>query len=237
LQDSIISSPADCRLTAFPTISLAKKFWIKGYGFTIPKLLASNSLAPSFENGSLLIARLAPQDYHRWHSPVDGVIESITEIPGCYYTVNPQAINESGTLDVFCENRRSVMIVRPNSNPDSKVAIIAVGAMLVGSILYNPGISPGREIRRGECLGAFRYGGSTVIVLFPRGEVVLDEDLVRNSTGGGVGGGGDDAGDGQSGDGGEDGKGGEGACETLVKVGWRVGIRSRSDQGGSQNQN
>jgi phosphatidylserine decarboxylase len=69
---------------------------------------------------------------------VDGVIESITEIPGCYYTVNPQAINESGTLDVFCENRRSVMIVRPNSNPDSKVAIIAVGAMLVGSILYYP---------------------------------------------------------------------------------------------------
>jgi phosphatidylserine decarboxylase len=112
------------------------------------------------------------------------------------------------------------MIVRPNSNPDSKVAIIAVGAMLVGSILYNPGISPGTEI-----------------VLFPPGEVVLDEDLVRNSTGGGVGGGGDDAGDGQSGDGGEDGKGGEGACETLVKVGWRVGIRSRSDQGGSQNQN
>jgi phosphatidylserine decarboxylase len=237
LQDAIVSSPADCRLTAFPTISLAKKFWIKGYGFTIPKLLASNSLAPSFENGSLLIARLAPQDYHRWHSPVDGVIESITEIPGCYYTVNPQAINESGTLDVFCENRRSVMIVRPNSNPDSKVAIIAVGAMLVGSILYNPGISPGTEIRRGECLGAFRYGGSTVIVLFPRGEVVLDEDLVKNSTGGQVGEDGKGGQDGQDGKGGENENGEEGACETLVKVGWRVGIRSTSDRGGSQNQN
>lgn len=162
---------------------------------------------------------------------MDGVIESITEVPGCYYTVNPQAINESGTLDVFCENRRSVMIVRPNSNRDSKVAIIAVGAMLVGSILYNPGISPGREIRRGECLGAFRYGGSTVIVLFPRGEVVLDEDLVRNSTGG------NRSGDEEGGEDGKDGAGGEGACETLVKVGWRVGIRSTSDQGGSQNQN
>lgn len=149
------------------------------------------------------------------------MIESITEIPGCYYTVNPQAINEPGTLDVFCENRRSVMIVRPKSNPDSKVAIVAVGAMLVGSILYNPGISPGKEIRRGECLGAFRYGGSTVIVLFPEGEVVLDEDLVRNSTGG------NRVGDGEGGEGGEDGedgKGGEGACETLVKVGWRVGV-------------
>ena len=27
------------------------------------------------------------------------------------------------------------------------------------------------------------YGGSTVIVLYPPGEVVLDEDLVKNSTG------------------------------------------------------
>jgi phosphatidylserine decarboxylase len=109
--------------------------------------------------------------------------------------------------------------------------------MLVGSILYNPGISPGREIRRGECLGAFRYGGSTVIVLFPRGEVVLDEDLVKNSTGGQVGEDGKGGQDGQDGKGGENENGEEGACETLVKVGWRVGIRSTSDRGGSQNQN
>jgi phosphatidylserine decarboxylase len=215
-QHLVVSSPADCRLTAFPTVDLAKKYWIKGSGFTIPKLLSSSpSLARTFDRGSILIARLAPQDYHRWHSPIDGTIESITEIPGAYYTVNPQAINEPGTLDVFCENRRSVMIVRrsgnPNSNPNpnpnpnrhSKVAIIAVGAMLVGSIAYNPGITVGTTIRRGECLGAFRYGGSTVIVLFPEGDVELDEDLVKNSTG-----------DGNKEEG--------GACETLVKAGWRV---------------
>jgi phosphatidylserine decarboxylase len=156
--------------------------------------------ANNFEGGAIAISRLAPQDYHRWHSPVDGVIESITEIPGTYYTVNPQAINEAGVLNVFCENRRSVMIVRRkvgSSQPPSVVAIVAVGAMLVGSIKYNPDIVVGAEIKRGQCLGAFQYGGSTVIALFPKGEVVFDEDLVANST--------------------------EKCCETLVKVGWRIG--------------
>lgn len=110
-------------------MDLATKYWIKGFGFTVEKLLNDASLAKHFDNGSIVIARLAPQDYHRWHSPVSGIVESITEIPGAYYTVNPQAINQEGTLDVFCENRRSVMIVR-RAGTNRRVAIIAVGAML-----------------------------------------------------------------------------------------------------------
>ena len=190
------SSPADCRLTAYPTIDLATKYWIKGSGFTISKLLQDPALASQFEFGSIVIARLAPQDYHRWHAPVSGTVESITEIPGAYYTVNPQAINESGTLDVFCENKRSVMLLK-RSSTGSPIAIIAVGAMLVGTIKYNKGIEVGTKVRRGQCLGAFYYGGSTVIVLYPKGEVVLDEDLVKNST--------------------------DEKCETLMKVGWSTG--------------
>lgn len=194
--DKVVSSPADCRLTAFPTIDLATKYWIKGFGFSLERLLDSAELAKQFEGGSICIARLAPQDYHRWHAPVSGKVTGIADIAGTYYTVNPQAINEAGTLDVFCENRRSVMMVE-RSGTKAPVAIIAVGAMLVGSIKYNPGVEVEAQIERGQCLGAFLYGGSTVIVLYPKGEVELDQDLVRNST--------------------------EQNCETLVKVGWRIG--------------
>ena len=61
----VVSSPADCRLTAFPTVDLATKYWIKGVGFTIGKLLGDEELARDFNGGSIVIARLAPQDYHR----------------------------------------------------------------------------------------------------------------------------------------------------------------------------
>ena len=94
MQPFVVSSVADCRITTFPTIDLATKYWIKGFGFSVAKLLKSESLAQQYTGGSIAIARLAPQDYHRWHAPVDGIVESITEIPGAYYTVNPQAINE-----------------------------------------------------------------------------------------------------------------------------------------------
>ena len=90
------------------------------------------------------------------------------------------------------------MIVKRPSG--SYIAIIAVGAMLVGSVRYNPGIKQGSEIRRGQCLGAFLYGGSTVITLYPKGKIQLDDDLVKNST--------------------------EQKCETYVKVGWHVGVET-----------
>ncbi|KAI9846947.1 MAG: hypothetical protein M1838_001083 [Thelocarpon superellum] len=201
----VTSSPADCRLTAFPTIDLATTYWIKGDGFTLERLLMDPTLAQEFHGGSMVIARLAPQDYHRWHAPVSGTVEKITEVPGAYYTVNPQAINEPGTLDVFCENRRSIMTLQRASESTSsatqnrRVAIVAVGAMLVGSIRYVNGVGQvGAEFRRGQCLGAFYYGGSTVVVLYPPGEVVLDADLVHNST--------------------------KEVCETVMSVGWRTGV-------------
>ena len=195
----VTSSPADCRITAFPTIDLATKYWIKGFGFTLERLFNDAKVAQYFDGGSIVIARLAPQDYHRWHSPITGTVIGVKKIPGAYYTVNPQAINEPGTMTVFCENRRDVMLMR-SAATGNQVAVIAVGAMLVGSIKWNPGMEePGKEIRRGECQGAFQYGGSTVIVVYPKGEVVLDEDLVRNSC--------------------------EQQCETLVQVGWRVGAK------------
>lgn len=59
--DLVTSSPADCRLTAFPTIDLATKYWIKGHGFTLDRLLGSLDLAKDFDGGSIVIARLAPQ--------------------------------------------------------------------------------------------------------------------------------------------------------------------------------
>jgi phosphatidylserine decarboxylase len=193
----VTSSPADCRLTAYPTVDLATKYWIKGAGFTIEHLLGDAELAKKFDGGSIVIARLAPQDYHRWHAPVDGTVVSIKNIPGAYYTVNPQAIKEPGILDVFCENKRSVMLLQ-RTETNAPIAVVAVGAMLVGSIKYNDGVDqPGAQIRRGQCLGGFYYGGSTVIVVYPPGEVVLDEDLVKNST--------------------------ELGCETQMKVGWRTG--------------
>ena len=198
--EHVTSSPADCRLTAFPTIDQATEFWIKGTSFTLGRLFGDKELAQEMDGGSIVIARLAPQDYHRWHAPASGTVEAIRDIKGAYYTVNPQAISQTGTLDVFCENRRSVMTVRRRAT-GRRMVIVAVGAMLVGSIKYTDAAAVGKDIERGQCLGAFYYGGSTVIVVHPEGEVMLDADLVEHSAD-------------------------KHACETMILVGERTGISS-----------
>ena len=75
---------------AFESVSEATRLWIKGREFTVARLLGETYRAEAdrYTAGALCIFRLAPQDYHRFHSPVDGVIGPMTYIAGEYYTVN-----------------------------------------------------------------------------------------------------------------------------------------------------
>jgi phosphatidylserine decarboxylase precursor len=88
-------SGADCRLMAFETVNEASRLWIKGREFSVARLLgdAYKNQADRYTGGALAIFRLAPQDYHRFHSPVDGTIGPMTFISGEYYTVNVCPLN------------------------------------------------------------------------------------------------------------------------------------------------
>lgn len=83
-------SAADCRLMVFETVSEATKLWIKGREFSIARLLGDvyREEAERYVGGPLAIFRLAPQDYHRFHVPVDGKIGEMRDVKGEYYTVN-----------------------------------------------------------------------------------------------------------------------------------------------------
>jgi len=203
---SVIVSCADSRLTVWPNWGLARKIWVKGRHFTLSSLLKDRKLSGTFgKSPSLAIFRLAPQDYHRFHSPVSGMLQGIKHIDGDYYTVNPQAVNER--LDVLSGNVREIATYDASVSTanDLKslrklpVAIVAVGALLVGSVGWDHKV--GENVSKGDGLGYFQYGGSTVIVVLPGSDVAgmhvrWDDDLVKNS---------------------------EGVLETLVRAGERIG--------------
>ncbi|BEI95381.1 hypothetical protein CcaverHIS631_0103300 [Cutaneotrichosporon cavernicola] len=182
----VLTCPADCRLSAFETVEAAKTLWIKGRQFTIPNLLyGDDKTDKQFDSvarspSAVAVARLAPQDYHRFHSPVSGEVVAIKDIPGELYTVNPQAVNED--LNVFTLNKRSVMLIHADVGLGARVplAFVAVGAMLVGSIFWSK--KPGDTVRKGEELGCFQYGGSTCILVVPHSSgIKFDDDLLRVS--------------------------------------------------------
>ncbi|EJU00633.1 hypothetical protein DACRYDRAFT_23040 [Dacryopinax primogenitus] len=194
----VIVSCADCRLTVFETAQEATNVWIKGRHFTIPELLNDEEIVEEIgSDPSLAIFRLAPQDYHRYHAPVTGLFRKVTKLPGEYYTVNPQAVNEPG-FDVFTANKRDVALIDATldeSGATVPVAFVSVGALLVGSITWTKEV--GEPLKKGEDLGYFQYGGSTVIVVFPKGAMTFDQDILGYSKAG---------------------------VETLVHVGDRIGV-------------
>jgi phosphatidylserine decarboxylase len=60
-----------------------QKFWVKGKDFTLEKLFDSKERAADFAGGCIAICRLAPQDYHRFHAPVDGKFKKETTLLEC----------------------------------------------------------------------------------------------------------------------------------------------------------
>ena len=143
-------------------------------------------------------------------------------VDGQYYTVNPTTVNQE--FDVasraslqsfhaallmltvlawctqFTANRRDITILQSNIIPNKQtpVGIVAIGALLVGSVNWTH--TSGSEVKKGDDIGWFQYGGSTVITLFPEeSRVTWDPDLLAAS---------------------------EQSLETLVKVGEHIGFVS-----------
>lgn len=179
--ERIAVSPADCRCTTFATVDDATTLWIKGRNFSVAKLFNGNfnNLEKTdyykSEKCSVGIFRLAPQDYHRFHSPVTGKIGPIKYIEGEYYTVNPMAIRSD--LDVYGENVR--VIVPIESKVFGTVIMVGVGAMMVGSTVLT--VEEGQDVKRGDEIGYFKFGGSTILLLFQKDKFLFDSDLLNNS--------------------------------------------------------
>ncbi|CAI4062681.1 phosphatidylserine decarboxylase 2 SKDI_07G4230 [Saccharomyces kudriavzevii IFO 1802] len=173
----IFFSPADSRCTVFSTIQESKEIWIKGRKFSIKKL--ANKYKPetfSDSKCSIGIFRLAPQDYHRFHSPCNGKVGKPIYVDGEYYTVNPMAVRSE--LDVFGENIR---VIIPIDSPQfGKLLYIPIGAMMVGSILLT--CKENDAVESGQELGYFKFGGSTIVIVIPHKNFMFDSDLVKNSS-------------------------------------------------------
>lgn len=176
--DRVAVLPADGRHLAFQNVDAAEGFYAKGQKFDLASFLGSEELGREFAGGSLLISRLCPVDYHRFHFPVAGTPGEPRLINGFLYSVSPIALRQN--LAYLWENKRVMTIVE--SPVFGKVAVCEIGATMVGSILQTH--VPGRAVAKGEEKGLFKFGGSCVVTIFQPGKIKLDADLVQQSAAG-----------------------------------------------------
>ena len=167
--------PADGRHLAFADVDAADGFYVKGAKFTVAQLLGDPGLAERFVAGSMLISRLCPSDYHRFHFPVSGVPSEARLISGRLFSVNPIALRTR--ILYLVRNKRFVTLIE--SPEFGTVAMVEVGATNVGSITQ--GFIPGQPAGKGDEKGMFAFGGSCVITLFERNRIRFADDIIRHS--------------------------------------------------------
>lgn len=183
-----VVSPADGRLLVFPDCGAADPIPVKGARKTLAELCAEKLPETSY---AVAVIRLAPVDYHRYHFPCaceQGCLPRV--IRGKYHSVNPVALLRRP--DLYVENTRQITGLASPVFGDFRM--IEVGAFGVGSIVQTAGIG---HHEKADEKGYFKFGASTVILMFPANRLTFDADLIAASADG---------------------------TETLIRCGERIGL-------------
>lgn len=176
-------------------ITKGKLIQAKAKDYTLEALLANDkALAEKFTDGLFQTIYLAPHNYHRVHMPVSGILRKMIYVPGKLFSVS--LFTADNIPDLFAKNERVICLFDSEFGP---VAVILVGAMIVGSIstVWAGNITPSDHARKnnktysvdypdaaiklekGAELGYFSLG-STVITLFAKEQINFVETLGVN---------------------------------------------------------
>jgi phosphatidylserine decarboxylase len=188
-----ICSPSDCKLLILPDIALHSMVTIKEQRFNIAQFLGNEELAKKYENGVMMIFRLAPYDYHRYHFPFDCRVGPEQFIAGKYHSVNPRAFM-CGVQPLTRNKRTYELLYSQNVDQSEPVVMAQVGATAVASIVnhfmdYSPKkpklkYGPKKIFEKGQEMGYFQFGGSTLVLLFAPNTIESDSQIVQNSLNG-----------------------------------------------------
>jgi phosphatidylserine decarboxylase len=182
--DALVS-PCDGAWGACGTIADDTALQLKGRPYSVRMLLHDDEKARLFDGGTYATLYLSPRDYHRFHAPLDGDVVGLRYVPGALWPVNAAGLSFVDGL--FTKNERIIAWLRPKAHPDQLVAMVAVGATMVGKICvtfddvttnvatpdttvkeYDPPV----PLAKGQEWGRFLFG-STIVLLATKGAFSL----------------------------------------------------------------
>ncbi len=168
--ESRLISPADAKLLIYD-IKEDLRINVKGREYTIDEISGGLNNPEEYSGGKCLVYRLCMDDYHRYCFIDDGTVTQTKVIKGKLHTVS----SLSKEYKIYKENHRVVSVL--STKHFGEVIHIEVGALLVGKIV-NRNV---QYFSKGEEKGFFEPGGSTIIQLFKKDAVQIDEDIVQQS--------------------------------------------------------
>ncbi|MBE9519680.1 MAG: phosphatidylserine decarboxylase [Proteobacteria bacterium] len=182
-EDAVVVSPADCIINLINNdITAESDIKLKGnMTLNISRLLGGSKLAEKFIGGRAYACFLMPENYHHYHSPVAGmVVEARDNVGNKLFgledlidMVNQGNPGYNRDFSVFEDFKHGYLIIETEKM--GKVAMVPVGLQTVGSVVFRDkfkAINADQpvEINKGEAVGHFAYGGSTVLLIFEKGK-------------------------------------------------------------------
>ncbi|WP_296707008.1 phosphatidylserine decarboxylase [Treponema sp. UBA7570] len=175
LSPETLISPCDSALSVF-NIEENSTFKIKGFDYALKDFFETDEFDKTFSGGNALIFRLAATDYHRYCYIDSGSLEKNHFLKGKLYSVQPVCCR---TFKVYTKNRRSWTILHTQNFGD--VAQVEVGAFSVGGIKNH---HENYTFSKGEEKGYFDLHGSTIVMLFRKNTIKLDEEILAQTANG-----------------------------------------------------
>jgi phosphatidylserine decarboxylase len=186
-----VLSPADSRML-IGSLNETSTLFIKGKFFDLEELIGADKTEwlAAFEGGDFAIFRLTPDKYHYNHTPVAGIVSDFYDVRGRYHACNPSAVVTEVTP--YSKNARAVTIIDTDVSGGTRVGLVAmieVVALMIGQVeqcysrtRYDDPrpITPGMFIEIGCPKSLYRPGSSTDVLIFERGRIRFDDDLISN---------------------------------------------------------
>ncbi|KIN98401.1 hypothetical protein M404DRAFT_31405 [Pisolithus tinctorius Marx 270] len=144
------------------------RFWIKNTPYSLNHILAEDELVDTFVNRTLIQAMLGSLDYHHWRSPMNGSVVKTHLISGATHP-NPPPTYYAACLD---DDHKDL----DAEEPVGLMCFVGVGLGEVSTC--NIVINEGQELKKGDELGQFHFGGSTHCLIFRPGvtAMLIDQD-------------------------------------------------------------
>ncbi len=135
----------------------------------------------AFAGGTLTHTFLDVNLYHRYHSPVNGVLKELRKVPGVSagggYTLwddDTKLYYYRNDLGFQMVETRACAIIETEKY--GLVAMMPVGMSQICSVNWLPSLHVGQQLKQGDEMGFFQFGGSDVVMMFQKG---IDVNIVH----------------------------------------------------------
>ena len=167
---TITSACESAFLNIATNVQQRNSFWLKDQPYSLADILNYNdTYVPQFVGGTIYQAFLAATKYHRWHSPVNGTIVDVFNVPGTYYAESPEVGFDPSAPDlsqafITTVAARALIYIQADNPAVGLMCFVAVGMSEVSSCEVT--VQKDQRVQKGDQLGMFHFGGSTHCLIF-----------------------------------------------------------------------